>query len=115
MMEATIVNIRSGMRWHIVDLMTRHRSAEVSAMQQQNPVRWLQLPPAGYVGAFEASPTYAIPDGSWYFDESRSELVYVPRLSRFLESENGVKELRFKVIMTTLGVDIRPLRPYKWF
>lgn len=114
-MEATIINIRSGMRWHIADLMTRHRSVEVPGMRQQNPVRWLQLPPVGYVGAFAASPEYSVPGGSWYFDESKGELVYVPRLTRFLESAEGTKEVRFKVLTTTSGADILPVRSYKWF
>ena len=127
-METTIMHIRSGMRWHVADLMTQQRSHEIGAMLEQNPVRWLQRPPAGYLGALTELPEGGVPGGSWYFDSLRHELVYVPQLKRFLSGGLEGREIRFQVqakISTwkkngdaaenAEGIDISVGQPYRWF
>ena len=126
-MEATIMHIRSGMRWHVADLMMQQRSGEIGTMLQQNPVRWLQSPPAGYLGVIGVLPEDGVPGGSWYFDNLRHELVYVPQLKRFFSGGLQGREIRFKVranISTRKyiddadenveGVDISVAQPYRW-
>ncbi|TCS39072.1 general secretion pathway protein G [Paucimonas lemoignei] len=127
-METTIIHIRSGMRLHIADLMTQQRTNEIAAMLDENPVRWLDHPPGGYLGALDAVPDDGIPGGSWYFDSAQGELVYVPKWARFFTGMQGKREARFKVkarvvsralvsgqALMTEGIDIVPSQAYKWF
>lgn len=127
-METTIINIRSGMRLHVADLMTQQRNAEIGAMLRQNPVHWLQQPPDGYLGALDDAAIKDIPGGSWYFDNARGDLVYVPRLARHFSAAEGHREVRFRVDARAIGpdpgngrmpkvegIDIVPVQAYKWF
>lgn len=127
-MEATIMHIRSGMRWHVVDLMTQQRSDEIAFMLEEDPVRWLRQPPGGYLGAFDVPPAEVITGGSWYFDRSVHELVYVPRLKRFLSGGYEGKEIRFQVrakitlkeggdkgVRVIEDLNISARKSYRWF
>ena len=128
-MEATVVNMRSGMRLRIAELMTENRSNEIGNLLKENPITWLERPPANYLGAFK---TTGLPDPAkdgWYFDTDRKELVYRLRLHRFFEGEGGqYPAVRFRVAAKTgdakdgvkpgtrtEGVDILTLNRYKWF
>ncbi|MBS0307821.1 MAG: hypothetical protein JSS58_02515, partial [Proteobacteria bacterium] len=62
-MEATLTNMRSGMRLRIADLMTQNRSSEIAGMLDENPITWLERPPADYRGILGAGGAKA--DG-WY-------------------------------------------------
>jgi hypothetical protein len=71
-----------------------------------------------------------VPPGSWYFDASRSELVYVPNLDGHLERlADGSKRLRFRARLEfepakpgsggkrglVTAIRIEPVVPYTWF
>jgi len=84
-------------------------------------------PPAGYRGEFRALQP-AVPRGSWYFDATRNEIVYIPDLDAHLERlEDGSKRLRFRVRIDfeptgadsarkrMTGMRIEPVTPYTWF
>lgn len=127
-METTVRNIQSGIRWHVAQLMTEDRMDEADDIPRQNPVKWLDIAPMDYIGAFNTPTQQRIPEGSWYFDTSRMELVYVPRLKRFIEQPSGDdKSIRFKVIAKipastgpdgnryAQGIEIIKLTPYRWF
>jgi general secretion pathway protein G len=127
-METTIIHIRSGIRLQVADLMIQQRTSEIGAILQENPVRWLDHPPDGYLGVLGTTQAGRIPKGSWYFDSTRGELVYVPRLARFFTDTQGKREVRFKVRARAIGselsngqprriegVEIVPVQPYKWF
>jgi hypothetical protein len=92
-----------------------------------NPIGWLMEPPPGYRGEFRA-PQPAVPRGSWYFDASKSEIVYVPDLDAHLERlADGSKRLRFRVRLDfepaesgleqkrLAAMRIETVSPYVWF
>jgi len=69
-----------------------------------------------------------VPRGSWYFDATRSELVYVPDLDDHLERlADGSKRLRFRTRLDyepgngdaerkrLARIRIEPVMPYVWF
>jgi len=96
-MEATVMNIRSGLRYRLAELIVTERGSEIPALIDENPVRWLARPPENYAGEFAYPENAVIPPGSWYFDKSRKHLVYrLNRDSRF-ERSGAVSEIRYRM------------------
>ena len=56
-MEVTIVNMRSGLRLRVAELMTQDRMQEVGKLVNENPVHWLETPPPNYLGELDLSLT----------------------------------------------------------
>lgn len=73
--DLTIANLRTGLRYRTGDLLIRDRVSEISTLADENPVNWLQANPPNYAGEFEGEPGVDL-RGKWYFDKSRHELVY---------------------------------------
>src|ERR1035441_753558 len=78
-MEMTVMNMRTGMRYQLAELMVQGRLYEMPAMLERNPILWLASPPANYAGEFDEASDEHIQLGNWYFDKKRRELVYQPR------------------------------------
>lgn len=121
-METTVVNMRSGLRLRVAELMVQGRMDEMDKLSRENPVSWLEAPPFNYVGPVDNPEQQAIPPGSWYFDTTRRELVYLPDRSRhFKPGPDGEKAVRFRVTATAgqgggrvEGINISPVSPYDW-
>lgn len=77
-MEMTVMNMRSGLRLRIAELMTQDRTREVGKLLDENPIGWLDTPPPNYLGSLNNVKSGDIPPGNWYFDAARKELIYVP-------------------------------------
>lgn len=126
-MEATAINIRSGLRLRVAELMMQDRMREIGNLIGENPVNWLEKPPANYMGSVDSSSRISLPEGSWYFDASRRELIYLPRLSRFFKTDAaGEKAVRFRVTskkklqhaggnISHEGVEFVLINEYTWF
>ena len=76
-MEMTVENMRSGLRLRVAELMIANRNAEMADLLQQNPVTWLDAPPANYLGQLQQPDRAKLPLDSWYFDLGQHELVYL--------------------------------------
>ena len=126
-MEYTVAAVKSALQLQVAAMLIRGEARDIRSLARANPINWLMEPPRGYRGEFRA-PQPAVPRGSWYFDASRSELVYVPNLDGHLERlPDGSKRLRFRVRLefepaksgSRRGVlsatRIEPLMPYRWF
>jgi len=119
--ESTIVNLRSGLRMKIADLIIRGRAEQQQALAGANPVDLLEHPPKGYLGEMRGPGN--LPPGSWYYEQDRSELVYIPNLRANLVLAEGaqpeVLRLRWQLKAGGGGgghsVDIELLTPYHWF
>jgi len=99
-MEVTVVNMRSGLRLRVAELMTQDRMPEVGKLVNENPVRWLETPPPNYLGELAHPVPKTLEQGNWYFDTTGRELVYLPRSDRFfMAPRDGRKEaMRFQVM-----------------
>ena len=126
-MEYTIATVKSALQLRVAYMLVRGDEKKIGTLDRANPVDWLMEPPAGYRGEFRA-PQPAVPRGSWYFDATRSELVYVPNLDAHLERlPDGSKRLRFRVQLSFepaepdseprrfVGMRVEPVTPYTWF
>lgn len=124
--EATVANMRSGLRYRIAELMMNGRMNEMGSLSRENPMSWLKAPPSNYLGQLAQAQDQRIPPGSWYFDPRRHELVYLLQYSRYFKpGPDGQKVIRFRVIASTQkqaannsarveGISLAPAGPYDW-
>ena len=126
-MEYTVATVKSALQLQVAALLVRGEEKKIGALARANPVDWLMEPPTGYRGEFRA-PQPAVPRGSWYFDATRNELVYVPNIDAHLERlADGSKRLRFRVRLSFdpaepdsegrrfAAMGVEPVTPYIWF
>lgn len=124
-MESVLAGTKMGLQIRMAELIITGNQGRVVELETENPMRWLDEPPASYGGEYGASAKA----GNWYFAPDQRQLVYVPNSSRHLQvGDDEPKELRFQVtlryaemdggagMMKTLsGVVMEPVRPYRWF
>lgn len=96
-----------------------------------NPVELLTRPPWNYVGRFRDVHASEVPEGRWFFDESRGVLVYrVKHADAFRGGAVGVARARFRVAGAHDGdgkgdakrsgvgsrrvLTLRVVEPYRW-
>jgi len=126
-MENNVGALKSALQLRVAALLVRGEERNIGSLASANPFSWLMEPPPGYRGEFRA-PQPAVPRGSWYFDATRNEIVYVPDLDAHLERlADGSKRLRFRVRLDfeptepgseqkrIAGMRIEPVSPYVWF
>jgi len=126
-MEYNVGAVKSALQLRVAALLVHGEERKIESLARVNPMDWLMEPPPGYRGEFRA-PQPAVPRGSWYFDATRNELVYVPNLDAHLERlADGSKRLRFRVRLDfepaesdsgrrqITGMRIEPVTPYTWF
>jgi general secretion pathway protein G len=126
-MEYTVAVVKSALALQVAAMLIHGEERNIESLAGANPVSWLREPPRGYRGEFRA-PQPAVPRGSWYFDMTRNELVYVPELDDHLERQpDGSKRLRFRVrldfeptepnsgLKRITALRMEPVRPYAWF
>src|SRR5712691_3210450 len=83
-MEYTVGVLRSALQLRVAAMLLRGEEKNIESLVRVNPIDWLTEPPPGYRGEFRAAQP-VVPRGSWYFDATRSELVYVPSLDNQLK------------------------------
>jgi general secretion pathway protein G len=126
-MEYNVGVVKSALQLRVAALLVSGEERKIESLARVNPIGWLVEPPPGYRGEFRA-PQPAVPRGSWYFDATRNELVYVPNLDAHLERlADGSKRLRFRVRLDfepaesdserkrVAGMRVEPVTPYTWF
>lgn len=127
-MEATVVNMRSGLRVRVAELMIGGRMAQMGGLLQENPISWLAAPPANYGGLLHRPDRQPPLPGHWYFDAARQQLVYFPQHQRFFQPATGNPiEVRWQVMARTSaagltrtpagpveGVSLVLLMSYSW-
>lgn len=129
-MQQTAAAVKSALQMRIASYMISGRDKDIELLREQNPVNWLQEPPAEYAGEFHADAYARVRPGSWYFDLTRRELIYVVRLgSSFKPAADGRKWVRYRVRIEyedlpqrdgpprkiVSAVTFAPVQPYAWF
>ena len=120
--EATVRNVRSGLRYAMAEKVIQGEEIRIAEFLGTNPVEWLTVPPAGYVGELPQAPG-ALGRGTWAFDRASRELVYRPRLALHLTVEAAEPVLRWRIEPTggrdlagrMGGVRVVSVVPYRWF
>jgi hypothetical protein len=122
-MQLTVQNMRSGLRYQIANRLVSGRTSEMGQLLTQNPVEWIEKPPDGYVGGIRTTDIESMSKGSWFYEVDRGELGYVPRHSFYLQLESGgpavlrwrVQALRIQSPREVEGVTLVSVTPYRWF
>ena len=124
-MESTLRIIKTGLQIRLAELIVTNRQAEAATLETEDPVRWLDDKPPNYAGPYRAPPD----NGTWYFDASEHQLVYVVNTGNRLEldSGTGAKQVRFRArllkdrlqlygtgVESVSGVALVPVNPYRW-
>jgi len=124
-MESTVRVVKTGLQLRLAELILSNRQAEAGELESTDPMRWLTERPGNYAGAYRAAPER----GSWYFDFSRQELVYVVSNGAHLEvaPTDGQKQIRFRIrlirdrvqmgggpVESVTGVALIPVVRYTW-
>ncbi|MBX3650448.1 MAG: hypothetical protein KF771_03605 [Burkholderiales bacterium] len=123
--EATLQAYKTALQIRLAELILERREGEARRLEVENPTLWLSERPTDYGGDYPARPEA----GTWYFDGSARELVYVANSARRLvvEPRNGMKQLRFAVkvayqdifvsgrpIRGIAGIGLQPVAAYQW-
>ena len=124
-MEITVMNLRTGLRYRVAELMLHNRMQEMGEVAAENPVKWLDAPPPGYLGALRVAQAGDVGAGSWYFDTERRQLCYRVNLSRHFAARDGGKEVCYRTVPLAgrvrdghaelEGVALELAKPYRWF
>ncbi|WP_124703472.1 hypothetical protein [Sulfuriferula multivorans] len=99
-MEMTVINMRSGLRLRVAELMMGGKMDEIAGLVHENPINWLAAPPPNYIGALQNPEQSAIPGNAWYFDTSRHELIYMPGSGNIFATQPRASVVRFRVAAT---------------
>lgn len=129
-MRQTAAAIKSALQMRVAAYMINGRDKEIEKLRDENPVDWLQEKPQNYAGQFYADAYARVKPGSWYFDQSRHELIYIPDLeSHFKPGPDGRKWIRYQarieydetresdgtVRKVLSAANFAPVQPYAWF
>jgi len=129
LMEYTVGVLKSALQLRVAAMLVNGEERNIESLARSNPVEWLTEAPRGYRGEFRAAHP-EVPRGSWYFDATASELVYVPDLDWHLgRLADGSKRLRCRVELgfepakpdtagkarALTGIRIVPVMEYRWF
>jgi len=126
-MELEANTLKLALQVHVGDLIARNRAVDYAQLARENPVGWMDRPPVGYRGEFDGDVSSQLPKGSWYFDRSSAEVVYVVKLDRnFRRASAGRTRVRWRVKpirpegvaakhSMVVGMQLVPVEPYRWF
>ncbi len=113
------------------EYLVKRQQNQIREMAGANPVRFLQNPPAGYVGERANPDPNSIAPGDWYFDTADRVLVYrVVNAEYFQTPLPGPARVRFRLELafddengnkvydpgadTIRGLHLVQLDPYSW-
>ena len=97
--EETIRSINYGLRLEAASRLARGPGERLLLLENDNPVKWLAVPPRNYLGEYSQPPAGAKP-AFWYFQPEAKQLIYRPNRSEHLLVKQGRnKEIRFVVRM----------------
>ena len=92
--ELQASTLKVALQVHVGDLISRNQKLDYAVIARENPMRWLEHPLVGYRGEFSTDAAAQLPKGSWYFDRSTAELVYLVKLDRNFRPRVGRRGAR---------------------
>jgi general secretion pathway protein G len=126
-MEQTVAAFRSALVIQVGARILRGGLQSAAELADQNPTGWLAEIPHNYVGALYDPTPDQVPRGSWYYDLKSKELIYKPKLTRYLiAGAGGAPRIRYRAVVQIDGqgpagvrelsvLGIRPSEPVQWF
>ena len=112
LVESTIKNMDAAIRLRQARFNAGGRPEEVLKLSEENPITWLERPPAGYMGETAGLDMSKVAMGEWRFDSTSKRLYYRPRLSKTLSVGGGGDRVLGWHVPT--GTNVLPVTPYRW-
>lgn len=119
-MEQNLGALRSALALQAAERVVKGGTEGILELVSANPMDWLSEVPFNYLGAFSHPDPQAMEEGAWYFDLSRTELVYRVKHRLYFATElPEPTRARFQVQPVLdhdriVGLTLRPLEPYRW-
>ncbi len=118
---ATVGTLRSALGMHVAERIVTDSLGAVAELDDANPMRLLERPPATYIGEVETNGAEIAP-GSWYFESSAGRLGYRVRHPQYLvEAAQAPVDLYWGVRVRRGGqsdsiraVVLEPLHDRRW-
>lgn len=114
-METTVSNVTAAINLRYATLVMAGERAGAAQWSSANPFELARAFPPNYRGERGAEQRLELDRPAWVFDELRAELVYLPRLHRYL-GDGTLDELRFRLEPNSsgFGFQLAPTLPYTW-
>lgn len=121
-MEATLSRLHTALYTRVAYLAMSGKYEAIEAFPTQSPFVTGAMQASNYVGEFVGLPT-TVEGGTWFFDRVRNELVYVPKLKRYLQADpddQALPRLRFRLELSGsaktafTGIALRPVGSPHW-
>ena len=125
--EQTLAAIRSGLQLQFAGRMLRGEGARLGSFADENPMDVLAEPVQNFGGIFSGAAGAGLKKGTWYFNQERRELLYLPNLNDHLQLGPNENALRFQVLLlgappagpqatpSYTGIRLVPVMRYQWF
>jgi hypothetical protein len=111
-----VSNVNSGIAITLAYVILAGDQAKQAEVLKQNPFQLAHMAPTNFWGEASRPDLGGYERGGWVFDRSRSELVYLPRLTRGLKTTEPEEALRFRLAGPVNGVmyTLVPTSKYTW-
>lgn len=131
-MESVVGAVRSGLGIKVAESIVKQKTGALPTYENSNPMDLLAEVPGNYLGELEGSiDPHTLRKGSWYFDTSARNLVYVvDNIGYFSGGMENPPRARFKIrlvytdvngngmfddgIDLIQGLRLAVLEPYQW-
>lgn len=112
-MQETVTRINSGLNLLLARALMQGRRLEPP--QGQDPFTLAGVTSPNFLGERDFPDLHA-DSRAWVYDRSRRELIYLPRLTRGLRTEDPDGVIRFRLVADTgsPGYALVPVAPYTW-
>jgi prepilin-type N-terminal cleavage/methylation domain-containing protein len=124
-MEVTARRLQTALRLQVADLMMRDRLHEIDRLLQEDPMTWLEAPPANYVGQRNAMTQEDALKGKWHYDAAQRAVIYIPFHHRFFKPlRQGDNTISYRIVAIPVtsgggsrrieGLSLSLATPYQW-
>jgi hypothetical protein len=115
-MEVTLNRVLAAVNTRLAYDMLQGKTDRESPGNRGNPFELAKMSPKNFLGSGESSSVGSLERGSWFYDATREELVYLPRLRRRLETAAPDDALRWHLAQRNAGPGYVLLltTPYRW-
>ncbi len=115
-MELTLSHLISGVNTRVAYDMLQGKTPADLAATRTDPFELARMTPTNFLGSGDSSSIASLERGSWFYDATREELVYLPRLRWGLETGAPDSALRWHFAHRNGGPGyvLTLTTPYRW-
>jgi prepilin-type N-terminal cleavage/methylation domain-containing protein len=124
--QQMIGNLQGAVNLQAAELIVDKGLDSVRSLAGTNPMQYLQVPPANYIGLKDDNNAAQLPQESWYFDTKQNILVYTVKNTDYFETTLvGAPRIRLRVELIfkdnngrgagqVRGINVNSLDEYRW-